>query len=197
MNFIDKLKIRRSNYNITNKINLSDNELAEYLEEILINTPSAFNSQSQRMVLLLNDKHKLFWDKLLEIMKGIVPKEQFEKTKTKILGFKSSYGTILFFDDSETTDKLMEKFPLYKDNFKKWSIEQNGMLQGNVWVGLRDKEIGASLQHYNELIEKFVHEEFNIDSNWGLVAQMPFGNIVEEAKPKEKIEISKRFKILK
>ncbi|MCF7923603.1 MAG: nitroreductase family protein [Candidatus Izimaplasma sp.] len=197
MDFIEILKRRRSNYSITDKINISDNELTEFLEEIIKYTPSAFNSQSQRAVLLLDEKHKLFWNQLIEIMSNILKGEQFEKTKVKINGFKAGYGTILFFDDSSTTNGLMEKFPLYKENFKKWAIEQNGMLQSNVWLGLKTKEIGASLQHYNELVEEFVKKEFNIPEAWKLNAQMPFGNVTEAEKEKDKLEMNKRFKIIK
>ena len=149
------------------------------------------------MVLLLEDNHKLFWDKLLLILKELVKEKDFVKTEKKIASFKAGYGTILFFDDKKTTEDLMNKYPLYKENFKKWAIEQNGMLQSNIWVGLKTKDIGASLQHYNELVEKFVYEEFNISKDWTLTAQMPFGNIIEEPKSKDKIEINKRFKILK
>ncbi|MFW5888965.1 MAG: nitroreductase family protein [Bacillota bacterium] len=193
MDFLESLKIRRSNYNINNDINLSDKKLKTFLAEILKNTPSAFNSQSQRMLLLLNEKHNLFWDKLLLILKDLVKAENFKKTKTKIAGFKAGYGTILFFDDEKITNELMEKYPLYKENFRKWAIEQNGMLQINIWVGLRTKNIGASLQHYNELIEKFVYDEFNLPKHWKLTAQMPFGNIVKEAKKKDQMAIDKRF----
>ncbi|NFV72581.1 nitroreductase, partial [Clostridium botulinum] len=37
---------------------------------------------------------------------------------------------------------------------------------------------GASLQHYNELIEEDVKKEWNIPNNWKLIAQMPFGKPV-------------------
>ena len=70
----------------------------------------------------------------------------------------------MFFDDSETTKMLTEKFPLYKENFIKWAVEQNGMLQGNVWVGLESVGLGASLQHYNELIEEISSQDIDRNS---------------------------------
>ena len=145
MEFLQALKSRHSEYVLSKNIDITEDALTSYLKDILQYTPSAFNSESQRIVLLTQEKHDLLWDQLIEIMKGIVKGEQFENTKNKLNAFKAAYGTILFFDDTSVTKKLQEKFPLYSENFAKWSIEQNGMLQSNVWVGLRTKNIGASL----------------------------------------------------
>lgn len=197
MEFIESLKQRHSEYRLNKEISLSDAELQSFLEDITRSTPSAFNSQSQRVVMLLGEAHDKVWDYLIEVMRGIVEGEQFKQTKEKITGFKNAYGTILFFDDTELTENLQKKFPLYKENFAKWSIEQNGMLQSNIWVGLSSKNIGASLQHYNELIESFVKETFDIPNTWELRAQMPFGHVVEKASAKTQLEINKRFLIRK
>ena len=45
--------------------------------------------------------------------------------------------------------------------------------------GLSDN-IGASLQHYNPLIDNIIKKEFQINKDWKFIAQMPFGEIVEE-----------------
>lgn len=197
MEFLQALKLRHSEYVLSKNIELTEEALVNYIKDILRYTPSAFNSESQRIVLLSQEKHDLLWEQLIEIMKGIVKGEQFENTKNKINAFKAAYGTILFFDDTSVTKKLQEKFPLYSENFAKWSIEQNGMLQSNVWVGLRTKNIGASLQHYNELINDFVKKSFDIPKTWELRAQMPFGHIEELASEKPHIEINKRFLLKK
>ncbi|QLY39910.1 nitroreductase [Hujiaoplasma nucleasis] len=197
MDFLQALKSRHSEYVLSKNIDITEDALTSYLKDILQYTPSAFNSESQRIVLLTQEKHDLLWEQLIEIMKGIVKGEQFENTKNKINAFKAAYGTILFFDDTSVTKKLQEKFPLYSENFAKWSIEQNGMLQSNVWVGLRTKNIGASLQHYNELIDDFVKKTFDIPETWELRAQMPFGHIEELASEKPHIEINKRFLLKK
>lgn len=197
MQFLDILKSRHSEYVLGKDIKISEKELSSYLQEILKYTPSAFNSESQRMLVLIEEKHDGLWDQLIEVMKGTVEGEQFEKTKEKLLGFKKAYGTILFFEDMDVIEKLQEKFPIYKDNFAKWSIEQNGMLQFNTWAGLRDKEIGASLQHYNELIESYVKETYHLPDSWDLKAQMPFGSIEKGSEEKEHMDLKKRFMIKK
>lgn len=44
--------------------------------------------------------------------------------------------------------------PLYADNFPVWANHANAMLQIALWGGLRDLHMGASLQHYNPIIDK-------------------------------------------
>ncbi|MFP4478896.1 MAG: nitroreductase family protein [Candidatus Izemoplasmatales bacterium] len=197
MEFLKALKERHSQYALSNEIDIEQTELEDFLKEILLYTPSAFNSQSQRMMVLVGEKHEHLWNQLIELMKGIVKPSQFEKTKAKLNGFKAAYGTILFFDDMAIIRDLQEQYPLYKDNFSKWSVEQNGMLQSNVWVGLSTKNIGASLQHYNELIEEYIKEAYDIPQKWELRAQMPFGKIEDPAKEKEHMDLDQRFIVKK
>ncbi len=197
MSNVEALKTRRSFYNINRDILVSEETILSLIEETVKYTPSAFNSESQRVVVLLNEKHEQVWEMVKAAIKKLVPENEFKKSEDKINAFKAGYGTILFFDDAKTTEALIEKFPLYKANFLKWAIEQNGMLQGNVWVGLSEMGIGASLQHYNELIEEQVKTAFNIDKSWTLQAQMPFGNIVTRPDVKPKKSLSERMVVLK
>ena len=53
MNFKETLKYRRSYYHLTNSSPVSDEAIREILEFGLLHVPSAFNSQSTRVVLLL------------------------------------------------------------------------------------------------------------------------------------------------
>jgi len=197
MALLDLLKKRHSEYVLSNAITVSETEIESTLKDILVHTPSAFHSQSQRMVLLLGQDHEGFWNHLIDVMKNIVQGEQFEQTKSKLLMFKKGYGTVLFFDDMETIEKLQAQFPMYKANFTKWSLEQNGMLQSNVWVGLTELGLGGSLQHYNELVDAYVKKQYDIPEKWELRAQMPFGKVVEPASAKPAMDLGKRFYIKK
>ena len=98
--------------------------------------------------------------------------------------FKAGYGTVLFFEDEAIVKSLQEQFALYADNFPIWSNQASGMHQLVVWTALEAEGLGASLQHYNPLIDDEVKKEWNIPENWKLIAQMPFGN--PTASPGEK-----------
>ena len=47
----------------------------------------------------------------------------------------------------------------------------------------------------NPVIDKAVKEMFNVPEHYRLIAQMPFGGIVQEAEPKEKEDITQRVKV--
>jgi hypothetical protein len=186
---------RRSIYDIGSESPISDNRIKEIIEHSIKHAPTAFNSQNGRVILLLNEENDKFWDITSSELKKIVPEENFPKTKEKIDGFKAGHGTILFFEDMEPVKKLQEDFPLYSDNFPVWSKHAIGMLQYIVWTSLRAEDLGASLQHYTEVIKDRVYEEWNIDKSWEHVAQMPFGKIITPAGDKEFMPMEKRLKI--
>ena len=66
------------------------------------------------------------------------------------------------------------------------------MLQLAIWSSLRELGIGASLQHYNPVIDARVRELFDLPEEYVLVAEMPFGGIGEEPAPKPAENIRER-----
>lgn len=182
MNDFNKfLKGRRTIYALGKDISVSESKIEEVISQSVKYVPSAFNMQSQKVVLLLNESHNQMWDIVMETLRKIVPEGSFAKTEAKINTFKAAYGTVLFFNDDAVTKKYGDDFPLYRENFIRWSEQQNGMLQYAIWVGLSDLNLGASLQHYNPLIDDEVKRVFSLPSSWSLIAQMPFGEKHGEA----------------
>lgn len=184
-NFLNSLKERRTYYDINKKVSVSDETIENIIKEAQKYTPYAFNSQSGRTVLLLGKEHDKLWDITKEALRKVVPADSFGPTEDKINSFKNGYGTILFFEDQDVVKSLQASFELYKDNFPVWSEQATGMFQLVVWTALKEAGLGASLQHYTELIEEEVKREWNVASNWKLKAQMPFGNPGSEPGPKE------------
>lgn len=177
---------RRSYYSITNQSPVSDLEIKEILTTAVKYVPSGYNMQSARLVLLLKEHHQKLWQIVMETLRKIVPPENFERTEKKINGsFASGYGTILYFEDEESIESLQQKFPTYADNFPTWSMQASGMIQFAVWTMLENVGFGASLQHYNPLIDDAVKEEWHLSPKWKLVAQMPFGT--PSAQPNNKV----------
>ena len=94
-------------------------------------------------------------------------------------------------------EDLQSRFPLYRDNFPRWSEQASGMLQYVVWTALAEQNIGASLQHYNPLVDEAVAKEWKIPDSWKLIAEMPFGSIEVPAGEKSFLPIDERVKIFK
>lgn len=197
MNFYEAVRNRRTYYSINKDTVVSDEKIKEIIEHAVTHTPSAFNSQSTRVVLLLGKHHSRLWDITKEELRKIVAADKFSSTEEKINSFESGYGTILFFEDSSIIEFLQREFPTYKENFPIWSQQANGMHQFVIWTALEIEGYGASLQHYNELIEGQVKKEWNIPDKWKLIAQMPFGKPTAEPGEKEYNSLEERIKIFK
>jgi predicted oxidoreductase (fatty acid repression mutant protein) len=196
-NFLEAIKNRRSYYGISKEKVVSDEKIQEIINHAVLHTPSAFNSQSTRVVVLLNEQHDKVWDITAKELSKIVPAENFSSTEDKLNTFKAGYGTILFFEDQEIVEGLQKAFSLYADNFPIWSGHTSAMHQLVIWTALEEVGFGASLQHYNPLIDEAVQAEWNIPSTWKLIAQMPFGKPTTQPGEKEFKPLEDRVKVYK
>lgn len=188
MGVIESLQKRRTYYQIDKNLPVSEEKVVETIQEAVKLVPDAFNMKSQRVIVALGEKQNQLWDTVYDVFGGKVSRE-------KIDGFRAGAGTVLYFTDESVVKTLQEKFPLYAANFPVWAQQSNGMLQISIWSALREFEIGANLQHYNPVINEAVRKLFDVPEDWKLIAQMPFGGIVEEPGKKDDEEIGRRVRI--
>ena len=193
--FTDTLKNRRSIYHLGRNVSLSNEELTTLIKEAIKESPTAFNAQSTRAVILFGDAHEKLWEITEEALRPLTPAEAFPNTQNKLAGFKNGYGTVLFFKDTDVVKGLQEQFELYADNFPDWSEQSNGIATANTWVALVDKGLGANLQQYNPVIDEAVAKEWNIPSNWKLRSQLVFGSPETPAGEKEYMNDADRFRV--
>lgn len=182
--FSAAVESRRTIYAIGKGSPVSDEAVRELVARMLTSVPSAFNSQSARAVVLFGGAHDKVWSITLETLRRIVPAAAFGRTEEKIASFAAGRGTVLYFDDTAVTDGFAAQFSAYRDNFPVWAQQANGMLQFAVWTALEQAGFGASLQHYNPLIDDEVRAAFGLPETWKLIAEMPFGE--PTGKPGEK-----------
>jgi predicted oxidoreductase (fatty acid repression mutant protein) len=191
------LRERRSIYGISKESPISDQSIQEIIEETVKHTPSAFNNQTTRVVLLLGEQHDKLWDITTEVLKADVPAERFSSTQEKMNGFRNGYGTVLFFEDQSIIDSFMEQYPSYQEHFPIWSQQTNGMHQLVIWMALEAEGLGVNLQHYNPLIDERVKAEWKLPESWKLIAQMPFGNPTAAPGEKKFNPVQERIKVFK
>ena len=187
---------RRSVYALSNQLPVSNDEVVKLVEHAILHTPSAFNSQSTRIVVLFGKEHQKLWQITEDTLRGIVDnEEQFAATKQKMDGFKAGAGTVMFFEDHSVIRNMQAAAPLYADKFPIWADQTNAMHQYVIWTALASLDIGANLQHYNPIIDKKVADTWNIDEHWELNAQMVFGAIEQPAGDKEFKPVEERMKV--
>ncbi|CAH0415761.1 nitroreductase family protein [Periweissella fabaria] len=195
--FLELAAQRRTIYALGKNVNLSNDQLEALIKEAVKQAPTAFNNQTTRAVILFNDKHDAFWnivfDKLSTIVEG---EEALAATKAKIDSFKAGYATVLFFTETAVVKQFEELAPLYADNFYDWSEQGMGIANYATWLALTEAGLGASLQHYNPIVDAEVSAEFDIPAEWRLRSQLVLGSIEAPAGEKEFVAEDERFRVL-
>lgn len=98
--FKSLLESRRSFYVLSAESPIPDNEIVDLVNTTLKQTPSSFNTQTTRVVTLLNEDHQKLWDLTVEAFKGLVadgaiPAEAFEQqAKPRLDLFRAAKGTV-------------------------------------------------------------------------------------------------------
>lgn len=194
MSFLEKLEKRRSIYAIGQNLSFANTEIEEIIKKAVRLSPSSFNSQSSRVVTLFGASHAKYWNIVLETLRKLVPADAFAATEAKINSFAAGTGTVLFYEDQDVIQGLQAQFASYADNFPIWSEHSTAIAQFAVWTALADHNIGASLQHYNPIVDEEVAQTFDIPASWKLRAQLVFGSIEAPAGESSFIADETRFK---
>ncbi|MFR8207158.1 MAG: nitroreductase family protein [Alphaproteobacteria bacterium] len=108
---------RRSIYNLGRRPVMNEDEIAELVRHCVKFSPSAFNSQPCRVVVLFGADSAPFVGTHPCRTEKVTPPERFAATEAKIRSFDAGLGTILFFNDLETTANLQQKFPYTLTSF--------------------------------------------------------------------------------
>lgn len=194
LSFLEIMEKRRSIYAIGRHLKQTPAEIEQLIQQAIKASPSAFNSQSSRAVILFGQSHEKFWMIVLDTLRTLVPSEAFPATEQKIQSFIAGTGTVLFYEDQSVVKGLQEQFTAYADNFPVWSEHSTAIAQFAVWSALAEQNIGGSLQHYNPIVDQEVATAFNIPENWKLRAQLVFGSIESNAGEKSFVDDELRFK---
>ena len=195
MEFTDLIIRRRSIYNLSASMPITQSDIISLTEQALLQCPTPFNSQAGRIFLLFNQEHHKLWEHTLAVLTSVTPPENFARTQAKIASFSAGAGTILYFIDTEVVAAQQKQSPLYADKFPIWAEQAAGILEYIMWDLLAERGVGASLQHYNPLIDDRVRQTFPHPQFWKLNAQMPFGGIAAPAEEKSYLPLNQRLKI--
>lgn len=196
VSFTAATKARRSRRALEATSPVPDRVVVELVESTLLDVPSAFNSQTTRISVLLHDDHRKLWNLTAEVLLAEIGEERYNArnghmptSKEKMANFGKAYGTILFWDDLEAIRQVKDEAPdIYKDKCEEWATQTNGMHQYHIWTSLEAYGLGANLQHYNPLIDEHVRKAWGQPATWALRAQMVFGTPVANSPLPEKVQ---------
>ena len=192
---IEHLSQRRSQYALGADLPLPTEQVTTLIQQAVRQSPSSFNSQSSRAVILYGAHHQRFWGMVKDALRAIVPADAFAATEKKIDSFAAGAGTVLFYEDQDVVAGLQKQYPAYAENFPIWSEQASGMAQLAVWTTLSAAGIGASLQHYNPLPDAAAAAAWKLPASWKLRAQMPFGSHQGGFGEKAFMDDAERFRV--
>lgn len=193
----EAVKSRRSIYKLGREIPCLQSEIIAAVERMTKDTPSPFHMQSARVVVTMLDHHENIWHITKGELKAAIPPLKYAEAEARLNDLEAAYGTILFFESSNMIKAMQDQFPEYRDNLPGWAMQANGMLQFAIWTALEDLGLGANLQHYNPIIDEPIRQVFDLPDSWDLVAQLVFGEKLEDPEPLYKVPTGTRVKIFR
>ncbi|KAG6057708.1 hypothetical protein E4U17_001015 [Claviceps sp. LM77 group G4] len=188
-------KSRRTIYALNKSLSISTSRIQDLVNETTLHTPTSFNSQTTRVLVLFGSEHDKLWDLTTSTLRAIVPKDNWQSTQDRMTGFKNAAGTVLFFEDQDAVRAMQTSYSTYADRFPTWAAQSAGMQQFFLWTALELEGLGANLQHYNPLIDEKVTETWNLPKSWTLNAQLVFGGRAGEAGDKDFQPLEERVKV--
>ena len=81
--FKEALQHRRSYYALGSERLVNKGDIEEMVEFALMHVPSAFNSQSSRVVMLIEKAHRRFWQIVKDTLQAQIPADVYIKTEKK------------------------------------------------------------------------------------------------------------------
>ncbi|AEA01354.1 MULTISPECIES: nitroreductase family protein [Aerococcus] len=193
--FKDLAAKRRSIYHIGKNTDHTSQEIVDALKAVLKDVPTAFNSQTSRVVIAFGDKHQDLWDEIYQVQEGVLEGDMWEQMSGVIQGAKAGLGTILFFEDLNEVENMPanpERSTAYKEN-------NSANHQYAAWLTLAELDLGATLQHFNigyeQGFDKSIRQMFDLPDSYAMLAQMPFGSIETPAGDKDYIDQDEKVRV--
>ncbi|UUX33881.1 nitroreductase family protein [Fundicoccus culcitae] len=195
--FKEVVKNRRSIYALGNESDYTVEEIVNNIRETQKDVPSAFNSQTSRLVILTGEANDKFWDLIYNVQKDVLDEATWEFMSPIMVGAKNGIGTVLFFEDRDAVAKM----PTQGQRTEAYKQNNSANSQYATWLALADMNLGGSLQHFNvgyeQGFDKAVREMFDLPDSYEMIAQLPFGSVAQPAGEKEYMDSEEQVRLIK
>ncbi|AMB99387.1 nitroreductase [Aerococcus urinaehominis] len=195
-NFKELASKRRTVYHLGRNTEVSQEEISNYLSQVLQEVPTAFNSQTSRIVIVFGDKHEALWQEIYNVQEQVLAGDMWDMMSGVIQGAQAGLGTVLFFEDRDQVAQMptnSERQEAYKQN-------NSANNQYAAWLALAELGLGASLQHFNigyaQGFDKSIKELLDLPASYELVAQMPFGSVETPAQEKDYLATEEKIQVI-
>ncbi|OAA66951.1 nitroreductase family protein [Niveomyces insectorum RCEF 264] len=196
-------KHRRTVYGLKDTSPVPDSRIEEIVQQVLSFSPSSYNTQPDRITIVLGAKHKELWQVIIDAAKPILLAAGpgvWEAMGPRLEGHKSAYGSVLFWVSEKAIKEAGETHASAAQMFPQFSEHSSGMAQILVWTALEVEGFGANLQHMGVIppVQTALQKFLGLPEDYLLKANLNFG---EEAQPHPekpaKLPFSETLKIVK
>lgn len=137
------------------------------IQSVVRETPTAFNSQPNRALILTGAAHRRVWSSVTDAIADEAGKKRPASVRDE------AYGSVIFFTDDTVTEKLQKDFPAWAAAFPQFADHTSGAAQIQSWTAIETEGLGAHLQHYNGYVKAALPD--SIPKSWSVQAQLVFG----------------------
>lgn len=94
--FVEAVKLRRTVYSLDANSPIPDSQIIQLVKDTVLHVPSSFNSQTTRIVVVLKEDHKKFWDMTTAVHKEATgdDAEKWARYEPRFKMFQAAYGTV-------------------------------------------------------------------------------------------------------
>ena len=176
------------------KVHCSVEQLQHSIQQAMQQCALAVQSPTSQVLLLVQQAHEQFWQKVSQLQLNSVPSAILESTQLKMNALQNAYGTVLFFEDLDEIKQFKKHKPLQAEQIEQWAAQSTGMVQLAVWATLANQGMGASPQFYysgddqTRLLAE-LRQLLDIPVSWQLKSQLVFGSLPKMIEQALEIEL--------
>lgn len=131
--FLEAVANRRTIYAISSEnAPVDTSRVHEIITDIVKHTPSPYNAQTARAVIVSGEQHIKYWNHVYEAMPNVLPAEVWPMMEPRVKAFRDGgAGTVLWFEDQDSVQELIKSHPMITPFAESWSDQSSGMHQIN------------------------------------------------------------------
>src|SRR3546814_12889292 len=99
--FLDALKQRRTQYSLGRNLSAPKEELLSLIQEEVKHSPSSFNSQSSRALVMFGAESDKLWRIAVDDVRKVAPPENYDQTEGQLNRLAAVEGPVLFIADNQ------------------------------------------------------------------------------------------------
>lgn len=136
---LDMMVERKSVYAMKHEAPITDERVLEIVRHVVMHSPSPFNVQSCRVVVLLGEEHQKFWNTAIEVIKPTMPAPAWEMFETNIESYKTGYGSVRILRKStQPRTQLTTPRRLCSSTTRSpWTSSRRRWARGGKWLNRR------------------------------------------------------------